>query len=1060
MVRIRPIAVTGVLCLALGLAAMAPVGPAAAAGSLCGSMAGTTPHITKVLWITMENVSYGGASNQIPGTTNSPYIDHTVLPQCGSNSNFHATTHPSYPNYLAMTSGSTHGVADDNLRYVTGPSLFSQVDPSWRAYNEYMPTNCDHVGQTGSNPPSQYYAGRHNPAVSYSDLPVGAPSAGDCATNDVPLGSPTSGALAQDAAAGSFPAFSFVSPGLCNDMHPLPAGDTSCPNLIKSGDAWLATWIPILTSSPDYTNGNLLIDVVWDEGRGGTNGADCTQSTSTDCITPNLVISPYTTAFVSTANVDQYSLLKTTEEILGVPLLGGAADPATTDMCGDFGICAATAGPPGQPGPLTATANGSAAVDLQWGAAVGATSYDVRRGPVGTGTYPQDLGATAATNFSDTGLNPGDSFDYEVVPSNPNGAGPPSNAATGTTVPAQVTGLSAIATASGTEVDLQWTAAPGATGYQVERSPAGTQNWAVVEAIGSTTSYSDQSVLPGMTYDYRVSALDAGGRGAVSATVTVTTPGTANTALLSNGFDGGTMGATITAANSGGASGNGFNTASCASGTLTYSAPPAHGSLSARLTPGTGTCFVAWTAKAIASASEGYGRAYVNLSALPPGVTALLKVMSPGGTRDVQVNLSKTGKLTILDANGATQATFASSIPLGQWVRLEWHLVAGSAGSFGLQMYSGDSTTAVESQTVAGINAGPAIGGAQVGALSSLAAGYGAALGLDDIAYGTSGPLGPAGGGGQDPPGPVTGVSANAPLPHEVDLSWNATAGATSYEVDRSTTSLGGYSPVATGLSSPSFADTSVAAATAYQYIVVASNSAGPGQPSDPVAVTTPSAPAALLENGFEGGSNGSTLTAANSGGLSGNALNTVSCATGTARYSTASAAHGGVSALLSPTTAPCLFGWTGSSIPTAAEGYGRAELNFSANPSGTIALLKYLGPGSVRDMQVNLSKTGKLSIVDASGVTKATFATSIPIGQWVRLEWHAVAGSTGSVELRMYLADATTPIESHVASGLNVGTSISALQVGALSSLPAGLGAVIGIDDLAYGTSWLGPPG
>jgi PKD domain/Phosphoesterase family len=324
---------------AIGLQA-GSVTSAAAATPLCGSMAGQTPHITKVLWIVMENRSYGTSSAEIPGDPSAAYIDSSLLSQCGSASDFHAETHPSYPNYLAMTSGGTQGVTTDTLSFVTGPSIFSQVDPSWRGYEEFMPAPCDHVAETGTNPPSQYYIGRHNPAASYSSLPVGAPTSGDCATNDVAMGTLTSGALQQDVAAGALPRFSMVTPGACDDMHALPTGDTSCPDLVKGGDTWLSNWVPAITSGPDYTSGNLMIDITWDEGRGGSSGENCVTSAVSDCVVPDIVISPYTPHVVSSTDYSHYSLLKTTEELLGVSLLGHAGDPATNDMCTPFGLCA------------------------------------------------------------------------------------------------------------------------------------------------------------------------------------------------------------------------------------------------------------------------------------------------------------------------------------------------------------------------------------------------------------------------------------------------------------------------------------------------------------------------------------------------------------------------------------------------------------------------------------------------------------------------------------------------------------------------------------------------
>ena len=315
--------------------------PAVQAGpvALCGSLAGTTPHVTKVLWIFMENQSYGTSTSKIPGNPSAPYIRNTLTAQCGSTSNYHAATHPSYPNYIAATTGSTQGWSSDKLGYFNVPSIFSQADPSWRSYQEFMPTGCDHFWQTGNSTTHQYYVGKHNPAASYSALPIGAPTSGDCPQFDEPLGTSTSGPLISDINAGALPAFATVTPGLCDDMHLVPAGDTSCPNPVASGDAWLSQWIPRLTSGPDYTSGNLVIDVVWDEGKGGTAGANCVTAATTDCIVPNIVISPYTGHVVSSTNFSHYSLLKMTESLLGFPFLAGAADAGTNNLCTPFGLC-------------------------------------------------------------------------------------------------------------------------------------------------------------------------------------------------------------------------------------------------------------------------------------------------------------------------------------------------------------------------------------------------------------------------------------------------------------------------------------------------------------------------------------------------------------------------------------------------------------------------------------------------------------------------------------------------------------------------------------------------
>src|ERR1035438_9627123 len=147
----------GIAAIAAVLAAIsaAAIGPARAAspGALCGTLAGSTPHVTKVLWIFMENQSYGTGANQIPGNPSAPYIHNTLIGHCGSTSDYHSASHPSYPNYLAATSGSTQGVSSDHLGYFGVPSIFSQVDPSWRSYQAFNNAVIGHCGT-----PSHYHS--------------------------------------------------------------------------------------------------------------------------------------------------------------------------------------------------------------------------------------------------------------------------------------------------------------------------------------------------------------------------------------------------------------------------------------------------------------------------------------------------------------------------------------------------------------------------------------------------------------------------------------------------------------------------------------------------------------------------------------------------------------------------------------------------------------------------------------------------------------------------------------------------------------------------------------
>ncbi len=79
------------------------------------------------------------------------------------------------------------------------------------------------------------------------------------------------------------------------------------------------------------------------------------------------------------------------------------------------------------------------------------------------------------------------------------------------------------------------------------------------------------------------------------------------------------------------------------------------------------------------------------------------------------------------------------------------------------------------------------------------------------------------GGGGCTPPAAPTGLTATAASQTQVNLSWTAVSGATSYTIWRSTTSGGPYTSVGTSATT-SFSNTGLSCNTTYYYVVTASN--------------------------------------------------------------------------------------------------------------------------------------------------------------------------------------------------------------------------------------------
>ena len=278
---------------------------ASAASGPCGTVA-AAPAYTHVIWIWMENHSY---SDIIGNTSQAPYIN-SVASECGLATNYHNISHPSLPNYIAGTSGLAgralktfnSDCSPSKKCSTSAPSIFGQGE-TWKAYEESMPSNC-YPSNSGE------YAVRHDPPPYYTTL-------SGCATFDVPYPQ-----LATDLANNALPAFSFVTPNLIDDMH---------DGTIADGDTWLSNNLPTILNSPEYSGGSTAVFITWDEGTGGKTGEDCaTNTTDPSCLVATLVISPSTPAGSTSGTLfNHYSLLGTTEQLLGLPALGAAASATT-----------------------------------------------------------------------------------------------------------------------------------------------------------------------------------------------------------------------------------------------------------------------------------------------------------------------------------------------------------------------------------------------------------------------------------------------------------------------------------------------------------------------------------------------------------------------------------------------------------------------------------------------------------------------------------------------------------------------------------------------------------
>jgi hypothetical protein len=209
---------------------------------------------------------------------------------------YHGVTHPSLPNYLALVSGSTHGIKENcTACLIFAPTIADTIEASgrtWKTYAEGLPR----AGFTGAV--SGRYAKKHNPFLYFRNI------AGNAARRRAGVVPFTQ--LADDLRANRLPDFSLIVPNMCNSTH-------DCPLWI--GDRWLRQLAPRLVNLP-----NSVVFVLFEEGTTAVRGGGHVPALALG--TAVLPRSRYT------AVANHYGLLRTIEEAWGLPLLGRSARAA------------------------------------------------------------------------------------------------------------------------------------------------------------------------------------------------------------------------------------------------------------------------------------------------------------------------------------------------------------------------------------------------------------------------------------------------------------------------------------------------------------------------------------------------------------------------------------------------------------------------------------------------------------------------------------------------------------------------------------------------------------
>lgn len=237
------------------------------------------PKPDHIVIVIEENKSF----EQIIGNPDAPYIN-SLVPRGRLFENSHGVTHPSQPNYLALFSGTTHGIGSNVCPLnLSSPNLASALIDrglSFISYAESLPSAGAEDCVYGA------YRRKHNPVANWKTLAA--------------LNQPFS-AFPQDF--GKLPTVALIIPDQLNDMH-----DGS----IGRADDWLKQNLDAYVRWA--ASHNSLLIVTWDEDNGEMGNRVAT-----------LFVGPMVRPGRSRQAIDHYTLLRTLSDMYGLPRLGESA---------------------------------------------------------------------------------------------------------------------------------------------------------------------------------------------------------------------------------------------------------------------------------------------------------------------------------------------------------------------------------------------------------------------------------------------------------------------------------------------------------------------------------------------------------------------------------------------------------------------------------------------------------------------------------------------------------------------------------------------------------------
>lgn len=186
----------------------------------------------------LENRSY----EQVIGSQSAPYVNGLAR-RYALATRFYAITHPSLPNYMALTGGSVFDIKQNCARCAApGPSVVGQLDRagiSWKAYFEELGAN----SKPGAITPE--YNPHYNPFVYYESI------RGTQSDRTRVVGFDD---LHRDLKGGRIPRFTWIAPGVLHDGH---------NSTLRQADRYAAQLVPKVLRALGPKG---ILYLTWDEG--------------------------------------------------------------------------------------------------------------------------------------------------------------------------------------------------------------------------------------------------------------------------------------------------------------------------------------------------------------------------------------------------------------------------------------------------------------------------------------------------------------------------------------------------------------------------------------------------------------------------------------------------------------------------------------------------------------------------------------------------------------------------------------------------------------------------